>query len=73
MQDKYIRFYDALSFHFANNSNIFGFDPINEPFPSNFMKELKLLGPKYFDKEKLLPLYDRVFETIVKHDKQAIL
>ena len=73
LQDKYLRFYDNLAFHFANNSNIFGFDPINEPFPSNFMKDIAIIKPKFFDKNKLLPLYDKVFNVIFKHDKKSIL
>ena len=50
LTDKYVRFYEQLAIHFANNSNVIGFDPINEPFCANFMKDLTLLFPKNFDK-----------------------
>lgn len=73
LTDLYMRFYDKIAFHFANNSNIFGFDPLNEPFCSNFMKDVSLLMPRNFDRNKLQPFYTKILQTIRKHDPQAIL
>ena len=64
LKDKYLRFFDELGKKFGNNSNIVGYDPINEPFCSHFMKDLSLLLEKNFDKKKLLPLYDQILDVL---------
>ena len=52
-QDKFISFFNEITKRFANNSNVIGYDPINEPFVSDFIKDNSLLFPKNFDKFKL--------------------
>lgn len=58
---------------FANNPNVIGFDPINEPFPADFMTDPSILQPGVFDKEKLAPLYAKVFKKYMKHNKNQIM
>lgn len=50
-----------------------GFDPLNEPFVSNFINDISLIFPKNFDRNKLLPLYSEMYEILQKYDKKAIL
>lgn len=73
LTDKFLVYWDKLAERFTNNPNIMGFVPLNEPFCSNFMSELSLMMPKNFDKEKLLPLYEKVYQVLQKHDKNANL
>lgn len=48
---------------FAGNPYVVGFDPINEPFPSNIYKDAALFyQPGLFDRTILQPLYKRIFE-----------
>ena len=61
LQDKFIAYWDILAQKFAENSNVMGFDPINEPMASNFVTDSSLLVPKTFDQKKLLPLYERIY------------
>lgn len=39
LQDKFIAYWDVLAEAFAGNNYVIGYDPINEPFPSNIVKE----------------------------------
>lgn len=45
LRDKFINYWDVNSAKFANNPFVVGFDPLNEPFPGNYVKEPKLLIP----------------------------
>jgi aryl-phospho-beta-D-glucosidase BglC (GH1 family) len=51
---------------FANNTNVIGFDPINEPFPADIGSDTSLMEPGVFDKEKLAPLYEKVHAIYMK-------
>jgi hypothetical protein len=49
---------------FANNPYVVGYDPINEPFPSNIYTNPEYFySPGSFDHQVLQPLYKRIFET----------
>lgn len=39
LQDKYLKYLEVLAMRFANNSNVFGFDPLNKPMISNFVDD----------------------------------
>jgi aryl-phospho-beta-D-glucosidase BglC (GH1 family) len=45
LQDKYLKFWEVLAKRWAKDSNVIGFDPINEPMVANFVKEISLLLP----------------------------
>jgi endoglycosylceramidase len=63
-QDKFIAYWAKVALRFANNPFVVGYDPLNEPFPSNFLKDPYLvLEPGNFDRTKLQPLYKRAFEA----------
>lgn len=57
IQDKYMTYLFRLVGRFSDNSNIFGINGFDNPFPSNFLANSDLLKPKNFDKNKLAPLY----------------
>ena len=60
-QDKFIDYWDVVSKKFAENPNVLGYDPLNEPFPSNVMKHPFLIQPGVFDRELLGPLYEKIY------------
>ena len=73
LTDKFLAFWEVIAERFSKNTNIIGFNPINEPFVGNFMKNIMLLYPKHFDREHLTPLYASVYKILQKHDPQSIL
>jgi hypothetical protein len=73
LQDKFVAYWEVLAKRWANNSNVMGFDPLNEPMVSNFVHELSLLKPKVFDLTKLQPLYSRIFEIYRKYNRHALI
>lgn len=74
LQDKFIAYWNRVSERYANNPYVIGYDPINEPFPSNFFKDPALaLIPGTFDRELLQPMYKRSYDTYQKHDKTKIM
>lgn len=61
MQDKFIDYWDTLSRRYANNKYVIGYDPLNEPMPSNVIKNPFLVQPKVFDRELLGPMYEKIY------------
>ncbi len=43
VQDAFVAYWDAVSKHYATNPYVIGYDPLNEPFPSNFYKDPTLV------------------------------
>jgi endoglycosylceramidase len=63
LQDKFVAFWKAVATRFANNTYVLGFDPINEPFPSNmYMDPSIVYEPGRFDRYTLQPMYKRIFQ-----------
>ena len=60
LRDKFIAYWDKTSARFANNPYVTGFDPLNEPFPGNFLRDKKLLMPGRADREQLAPMYAKI-------------
>lgn len=60
--DKFVAYWNATSARLAKNPYIVGYDPINEPFMGNFVRDPTLLDPGHFDKTKLAPLFAQLFE-----------
>lgn len=50
-----------------------GYDPINEPFPSDFIEDPSILEPGVYDIKKLAPLYERVFPTWYNENNNSIM
>jgi len=61
MNDKFVSFWDQTSARFAKNPYVVGFDPLNEPFPANNVKDPTLQIPGVMDRKHLQPTYARIF------------
>ena len=74
LQDKFMFYWDKVSTAFANNPYVVGYDPLNEPPPSNVFSEPSLIyEPGKFDSTKLQPLYQRAYDVYQKNDKSKIM
>lgn len=74
LRDKFLAYWDKVSASFASNPYVIGYDPINEPFPSDYFKHPELvLVPGKFDKEILQPLYKDSFNVYQKYDQSKIM
>jgi endoglycosylceramidase len=73
LQDKFVAFWDATSSYLTSNPYVVGFDPLNEPYPGNFLKDPSVMLPGNFDRNRLAPMYTRVFERYQKNDKDSIM
>lgn len=73
MTDKFVAFWDTVAKKFSDNQYVMGFDPINEPFPADFVEDTSILSPGVFDKKKLAPLYEKVFEKLKKENSETIM
>jgi hypothetical protein len=62
LRDKFVAYWDKTSARFGNNPYVVGFDPLNEPFPGNFIKNPSLLWPGNADREHLAPMYELIQE-----------
>jgi endoglycosylceramidase len=60
LMDKLGKFWTILADRFKNNTNIIGYELINEPFAGNVFKNPLLLIPGYADKHNLGPFYDKL-------------
>lgn len=60
IQDKFIAYWNKTSARFADNPFVVGFDPLNEPFGGNFLRNPNLLKPGVADRENLNPMYEAI-------------
>lgn len=63
LQDKFVASWARVAKQFANNPAVIGFDPLNEPYPGNNVKDLSLNIPGKIDRVALSPMYERIFEA----------
>ena len=57
-------YWDVVASHFSRNPYVIGYDPINEPFVSNYFTHPGMvIIPGKFDAEKLQPLHKRAFDV----------
>jgi len=63
LQDKFVASWARVAKEFANNPAVVGFDPLNEPYPGNNVKDLSLNIPGKVDRVALAPMYERIFEA----------
>lgn len=73
LQDKFVEYWDVTSKALTHNQYVIGFDPLNEPYPGNTIKRPNLLIPGNFDRQRLAPMYTRVFERYQKNDPDSIM
>lgn len=73
MTDKFVAYWEAVAQRLAKNPYVIGFDPINEPFPSDFIEDPSILQPGVFDREKLSPLYEKAFEKYYAANPKTIM
>jgi endoglycosylceramidase len=74
LQDKFLAYWDAVASYFATNPYVIGYDPINEPYPSNYMKDSTIvMTPGKFDKDLLQPMYAKVYEIYRKYSAKKIM
>jgi endoglycosylceramidase len=73
LHDDFLKFWDVVSHKFANNSNILGYELINEPFFGNIAGDYKKIIPKNSERKYLQPFYDEISNIIRKNDKTRVL
>jgi endoglycosylceramidase len=73
LQDKFVDFWDATSAYLTHNPFVIGFDPLNEPYVGNWIKNPSMVLPGRFDKQRLAPMYERVFKRYYANDNNAIM
>jgi endoglycosylceramidase len=73
LQDKFVDFWDYTSKALTKNPYVIGFDPLNEPYPGDWIRNPQLLLPGYFDHYRLQPMYSRVFERYYNNDPDVIM
>ena len=73
MNDKFVAYWDATSARFAGNPYVVGYDPLNEPFPANNVRDPTLRIPGVMDRKHLAPTYSAVFDKYINNDSDAIM
>lgn len=73
MQDKFVDYWDHVSEKFAGNPYVVGYDPLNEPLPSNPWHDLTLEVPGVADRKILGPMYERIFKKYMANDKKSLM
>jgi len=74
VQDAFINMFASLGQMFNQNSNVFGYEIINEPFPGSLYEDFDLfLNSTYGDLVNLQPLYDQVSEALRQYDQNGLL
>ncbi|KJE93438.1 endoglycoceramidase [Capsaspora owczarzaki ATCC 30864] len=58
---------------FKNNTNVIGYELINEPFAGNIYKNPELMIPSVADRVNLQPFYDNLSNVIREQDPNAII
>jgi endoglycosylceramidase len=75
LQDKYVAYWAKVAKRLAGNPYVVGYDPLNEPFPSNVFKNPEIVfEPGLFDSRSLEPLYARTYQEAYKSaDPKSIM
>jgi|Transcript_30199 hypothetical protein len=73
MNDKFVAYWDATSARFAKNPYVVGYDPLNEPFPANNIRDPTLRIPGVMDRKHLAPTYAKIFDKYVGNDEKALM
>lgn len=73
MQDKFVSYWDHTSARFAKNPYVVGYDPLNEPLAGNPLHKLGLEIPGVADRERLAPMYARIYEKYIANDANSLM
>lgn len=73
LNDKFVAYWNKTSERLSNNKYVVGYDPFNEPFMGNFLKEPELLVPGHFDKTYLAPLYSKLYDQYQINDPGSLM
>jgi hypothetical protein len=71
IQEKFLAYWDKVSARFGTNPFVVGFDPLNEPFPGNFLRNPKLLEPGHADQINLAPMYTAIQEKFMANSNET--
>jgi endoglycosylceramidase len=71
VRDKFVNFWSRVSAGFRNNSNILGYEIMNEPWPGDIYRHPEVFGTG--DATNLMPLYSDVSSQIRKNDPGRII
>lgn len=73
LNEKYVAFWDFVANHLASNPYVVGFDPLNEPYTANSIKDPTLNIPGVMDRKHLAPTFAKVHDTWQKYDTDSIM
>jgi len=73
LQDKFAAFWKVVATKFNGNSNVIGYDIVDEPWVANLFKDASLTAWAKFDREKLQPMYEKVTAAIREVDEDHIV
>lgn len=74
IQDAFAGFWQTVASFFKNSDHVIGYEILNEPWPGDIYKDLKLLvWPGKADKENLVPMYERVASAIRLVDDEHLI
>ncbi|WP_210115524.1 cellulase family glycosylhydrolase [Mycobacterium sp. DL99] len=59
LQNNYSLMLENVAFYFSGNSNVIGYEIMNEPYPTAGQSLLSMLGVPYFDAQVLTPFYNQ--------------
>lgn len=71
LNGKFVKFWELLARRFASNPYIAGFEPINEPYSGNNVKDPTLNIPGVMDVKHLTPLYTKIYEKLISQSSTA--
>mmetsp|Transcript_4594 Transcript_4594/g.6068 ORF Transcript_4594/g.6068 Transcript_4594/m.6068 type:complete len:229 (+) Transcript_4594:185-871(+) len=73
MEDKFVAYWDAVSARFAKNPFVVGYDPLNEPFPANNVRDPTLHIPGVMDRKHLAPTYAKILQKYLANDEDSLM
>ena len=71
LNDKFVSYWGSVAERFAKNPYVVGFDPLNEPYPGNNIKNPTLNIPGVFDRKHLDPTYSAIFDKWMSHSTDS--
>lgn len=73
MLDDLAMFWSTSASNFVNNSNVIGYEIINEPFAGDFYQDPSILIPGIAGSKNLAKMYEKVASEIRKQDDRHII
>ena len=74
LQDKMFAFWKVVATKFKGNTNVIGYDIMNEPWTANMYKDITLfINTQKFDREKLFPFHVKADKAVREVDPDAII